>query len=107
MTHRVRLRGAGRVELPAYGVADAEHQIEKEITHAWPDARVDVTEIGRAMHSGRIVEEFTVGYRVQGTLQVAATSATEARTLALRELRRRFAPTRFGRVTWEQVEVGE
>jgi hypothetical protein len=107
VTHVVRLRGAGRVELPAYGVADAEHQIEKEITRAWPEARVEVTEIGRAAHSGRIVEEFAVGYRVQGTLEVAAPSASEARTLALRELRQRFVPTRFGRVVWEQVEMGE
>lgn len=107
MTHTVRLRGAGRVELPAYGVADAEHQIEKEIARAWPEARVEVTEIGRAAHSGRIVEEFAVGYRVQGTLEVAAHSASEARTLALRQLRQRFAPTRFGRVKWEQVEVDQ
>ncbi len=107
MTHTVRLRGAGRVELPAYGVADAEHQIEKEITRAWPEARVEVTEIGRAAHSGRIVEEFAVGYRVQGMLQVTASSASEARTLALRQLRQRFAPTRFGRMNWERVEVGE
>ena len=107
MTHTVRLRGAGRVELPAYGVADAEHQIEKEISRAWPEARVEVTEIGRAAHSGRIVEEFAVGYRVRGTVKVAASSASEARTLALRELRERCGPTRFVRVTWEQVEVRE
>jgi hypothetical protein len=95
------------VELPAYGVADAEHQVEKEIVRAWPDARVEVTEIGRAAGSGRIVEEFTVGYHVQGTLQVPASSAREARTLALRELRERFAPTRFSRMSWQRVEVDE
>ncbi len=107
MTHAVRVLGGGRVELAAYGVADAEHQVEKEITRAWPEARVEVTEVARAAHGGRIVEEFVVGYRVQGTLELAASAPGEARTLALRELRERFAPTRFARLEWERVEVAE
>lgn len=107
MTRFIRAYGSGRVELAAYGVADAEHQIEKEITRAWPEARVQVTEVGRTAHSGRIVEEFAVGYRVQGTVEVAASSPNEARKQALRELRERFAPTRFARLEWERVEVAE
>ena len=101
----VRVRGGGRVQLPAYGLADAEHQVEKEIARAWPDARVEIAEVGRAAHAGNIVEEFAVTYRIHGTLQVPAESPEQARTLALRRLRECFNPTRFQRVEWEQVVV--
>ena len=37
------VRGAGRVELAAYGLADAEHQVEKELRALWPDAVVELT----------------------------------------------------------------
>jgi len=101
MPHDVALKGSGRVELAAYGVADAEHQVEKEVRAAWPDARVEVLEVSRAGAQGRIVEEFAVRYRVRGTVTVEAEDAREARRAALRELRGRLAGTRHARIAWD------
>jgi hypothetical protein len=101
--HVVSLRGAGRVALPAYGLADAEHQVEKEIRAAWPAAAVEVLDVGRVEGAGRIVEEFAVRYRVRGTVAVAAEGTDEARRAALRVLRDRFTGTRYERIAWEVV----
>lgn len=95
------VRGAGRVELPAYGLQDAEHQVEKEIRAVWPEAGVEVTQVERLGGGSRIVEEFRVVYRVRGLVSVDADDAGEARKAALRLLRDRFAGTRFARVAWE------
>ena len=102
--HVVTVKGGGRVELPAYGIADAEHQVEKEIRAAWPDAAVDVLEVSRLAEAGRIVEEFAVRYRVRGALTVDAESPAEARRAALRQLRERFAGTRHARIAWDREE---
>jgi hypothetical protein len=100
--HVVALKGGGRVELAAYGVADAEHQVEKELRAAWPEAKVEVLDVARAGAAGRIVEEFAVRYRLRGTLAVDAESPAEARRAALRELRGRFAGTRHARIEWDR-----
>jgi hypothetical protein len=99
--HDVALKGSGRVELAAYGVADAEHQVEKEVRAAWPQARVEVLEVSRAGAQGRIVEEFAVAYRVRGTVTVEVDDAKEARRTALREVRGRLAGTRHARIAWD------
>jgi hypothetical protein len=97
----VALKGSGRVELAAYGVADAEHQVEKEVRAAWPEARVEVLEVSRAGAQGRIVEEFAVRYQVRGTVTVEVEDAKEARRTALREVRGRLAGTRHARIAWD------
>jgi hypothetical protein len=102
----VAVQGTGRVELAAYGVADAEHRVEKELAALWPDATVTVLEVGRT-GTGRIVEELAVGYRVRGAVPVEAESDAGARRAALRELRGRFAGSRFERVAWEVASVAE
>ena len=101
--HLVGIRGAGRVTLPAYGLADAEHQVEKEVRALWPEARVDVLDVARADPAGRIVEEFALRYRVHGTVAVGAETPEEARRTALRVLRERFTGSRFERITWDVV----
>ncbi len=101
--HAVALRGHGRAELAAYGLADAEHQVETEWRAAWPGARVEVLEVGRAGEAGRIVEEFAVRFRVSGTRRVRAATVEEARRTALRELRASLAGTRYVRMAWEVV----
>lgn len=90
----------GRVELPAYGLADAEHQVEKEILALVPDAQVDVTDVGRVDERSRIVEEFRVSYRIRAVVEVQAASPAEAGRTALRQLRERFAGSRYERVAW-------
>ena len=97
----VALKGGGRVELAAYGIADAEHQVEKELLAAWPGARVDVLEVSRAGAQGRIVEEFAVRYRVRGTVRADGETPAEARRAALRHLRERLAGTRHARIAWD------
>lgn len=101
MRHEVAVKGGGRVELAAYGVADAEHQVEKEIRAAWPGARVRILEVARTAPGERIVEEFAIRYRISGVVSVEVESADQARRTALRALRERFDGTRFGRIVWD------
>lgn len=103
MEHAVAVRGAGRVELAAYGPADAEHQVEKELRALWPGAVVEVTDVGRTDAAARIVEEFRVSYRVRGVVPAVADTEADARRAALRALRERFTGSRFERITWEVV----
>lgn len=103
MQHLVALRGAGRVELAAYGLADAEHQVEKELRALWPEATIDVLDVARSEGGSRIVEEFRIRYRVQGTVAVTAHTEDDARKSALRVLRERFTGSRFELVTWDVV----
>jgi hypothetical protein len=105
---RVRLRGSGSVEIAAYGLADAEHRVEKELTAGWPEATVEIREVRRPA-SGRIVEEFTVAYLLRGEVTVEEDGREEARRRAFRDARARFAGTRYDRTAWEMegaVEPG-
>ncbi len=101
MDYRIRLSGRGRVEVAAYGTADAEHLVEKEILRAWPDARVEVLQISRPEGHARIAEEFTVRYRVYAVVQRPAVTATAAARDALRAARERFRNTRYRGTEWE------
>jgi hypothetical protein len=102
--HTIAVHGAGRVELAAYGLADAEHQVEKELRALLPDAAVDVLDVARTDEQSRIVEEFRVRYRVRAAVPADADSVDDARKAALRQLRERFAGSRFERIAWEVVE---
>lgn len=104
MRFRVRARGRGKVEVAAYGIADAEHLVEKELRRLWPEARVTVARIDRA-GAPRIVEEFAVRYLLEGTLDVEAESAAEAPAAAFRRMRELLSQSRYRRAEWEAVEV--
>lgn len=100
--HReVAVKGGARVELAAYGLADAEHTVEKELRALWPGARIDVLEVARLGDEPRIVEMFAVRYRVRGSVPVEAEGDDEARRAAFRHLRARFAGSRHARIAWE------
>jgi hypothetical protein len=101
--HAVAVRGGGTAVVPAYGLADAEHQVEKEIREAWPDAAVQVLDVARPSGPPRIVEDFAVTYRVHGTITVDADSAAAAPRAAFRVLRGLFDGTRYRDVRWEPV----
>jgi hypothetical protein len=96
----VRVQGEGRVLLPAYGIADAEHRVEKEITRSLPAARVSVDSVRRPTDAARIVEEFEVVYRVRLILQVEAADDDAAGPAAFRSARAALAGTRFERTSW-------
>jgi hypothetical protein len=97
----VAVRGGGRVELAAYGMADAEHQVEKELLALCPDARVDVLEVARPAPEARIVEEFAVRYRLRATVAVEVEKEDEARRAALRLMNARLAGSRYARIAWD------
>ncbi|HET8655142.1 MAG TPA: hypothetical protein VFL93_06480 [Longimicrobiaceae bacterium] len=96
----VRVRGRGRVEVAAYGLADAEHLVEKELGRLWPEARVWVTEVARAGGAARIVEEFTVSYGLEADVAVPAESPDEAPGAAFRHARSLVAGSRYARTEW-------
>ncbi len=94
------------MELPAFGLADAEHRVEKEVAAICPGCAARVVEVGRSdVGGGRIVEEFMAAYRLHCTVALDADSGADARTRALRDLRARFTGTRFERVSWEVASV--
>ena len=103
MRYLVRIRGRGRVEVAAHGLADAEHLAGKEMGRLWPEARVEVVEVARAPGTARIVEEFSLTYRVEATLEIDAASEPEARRAAFRAAREHLAPSRYRHTSWEAV----
>src|SRR5690606_27968125 len=102
MRFTVRVRGRGRVRIAAYGVADAEHLVEKELRRLWPEARARIEEIARAEAAGpRIVEEFDVSYRLEGLHEVAAPNPEDAPAAAFRHLRGLLASSRYRKTEWD------
>lgn len=105
MRFRVRLRGSGTVDIAAYGIGDAEHRVEKEITAALSDARVEIREVRRLTANSRIVEEFRLSYAVTTTLDVDAPNDSDARRQAFAAGRRALGETRFARIAWDKAEL--
>lgn|SRR5690606_30105499 len=101
MGRRVRVRGSGVVRVAAYGIADAEHLVEKELGRLWPEARVQILEIARDSPA-RIVEDFEIEYRIEGTVETTADEAAEARREAFRRLRSLVQDTRYALTRWEE-----
>lgn len=88
----------------AYGLADAEHLVEKEIARLWPQARTRITAVERTGEGEQIAEEFLISYRLVGAVVVEAPSREEARRAAFRQARQRFADTRYWKTAWETRE---
>lgn len=95
------MSGTGRVELAAFGVADAEHRVEKEIRQHLPEARVSIGSVERSAHPPRIVEEFTVSYTVRLTLSVTGEDVEAARSAAFRATREMLSGSRYERTVWD------
>jgi hypothetical protein len=98
----VRVRGRGRVTVPAFGIADAEHLVGKELTRLWPGVSVHIDGVRRA-GGGRVVEEFEVEYRVEGDRPADDDLSPEAESAVFRELNRLLAGTRYARTEWERA----
>jgi len=99
--HVVRLVGRGRTTVAAYGLADAEDRVEKEIRARWAECSVQVPEIRRNAETPRIADEFEVDYRVIGEVEVDAESIADARRDAFRVARARFENSPYWRIAWE------
>lgn len=103
MIHSIRIRGTGRVEVAAHGMADAEHLLEREIRALWPEARLVVTDVSRAPGVERIVEDLTLSYRLEATVEAEGEEPRAARRAAFRIARERLGASRYRRTTWEAV----
>ncbi|CAN5725439.1 hypothetical protein BH23GEM8_BH23GEM8_22180 [soil metagenome] len=99
----VEIEGRGTVVLPAFGLADAEHRVEKEIVKRLPEARVSIHSVERPPDSSRIVEELSVTYSLRLRLPVEAADDAEAVPTAFRAVRDALIGTRYERTRWEQV----
>ena len=97
------LAGSGRVEIPAYGIADAESRVEKELRASLPAAVVDIVGITRADPHPRIVEEFVVSYRIRLRREEEGDDEGNARRAALRSVRGALEGTRYARMSWDKV----
>jgi hypothetical protein len=87
----------------AYGIADAEHQVEKELRRLWPEARVRVQDVHRTGPEGRIAEVFAVGYRLEGRVEVDAADADGARREAFRRARAKLEGSRYWSTAWDEA----
>jgi hypothetical protein len=101
------LHGTGSVEIPAFGVADAEARLEKELHRAAPDAIIRIDEIRRAENTPRIVETFAVTFRLVLAIQLDIDDAGSAERAAFAAVRARLRGTRFARVAWEKVVIAK
>jgi hypothetical protein len=95
----VPIRGRGAVRLPAFGLADAEHRVEKELRALLPGARVTVTSILRVEPEPRIVEEFSAEYLLELAVPVPA-DAEDPRAEAFRTARTPLHGTRYAATEW-------
>ena len=101
----VRITGRGAVELPGYGVADAEHQLEKELAAALPTAKLRVDQIRRLDAAPRIVEEFQIRFTLTATVEVdlAEDGDDKRARAAFAAGRAALEGTRFGKIAWEKA----
>ena len=90
------------MHVAAHGVADAEHLVEKEMRALWPGARIVVTTVERSGEP-RIVEEFSLSYRVEGAVDAEGEDEAAARRAAFRSARERLASSRYRGTAWEAV----
>jgi hypothetical protein len=100
---KIGVEGRGTVVLPAFGLGDAEHRVEKEIRKRLPDARVSIHSVERPPGSSRIVEEFSVSYSLRLRLPVDAADGDAAVPVAFRAVRDALTGTRYERTRWEKV----
>lgn len=103
-TFEVTLHGTGSVEIAAYGIADAEATVEKEIRALLRDAVIRVHEVRRSMPHPRIVETFDVRYSIRHAMSVEAHDEDAARRAAFRAGRAALAGGRFEKTIWERAD---
>ena len=94
------MTGTGRADVAAYGIADAEMTLEKELSRAWPGATLRIPEVHRTEAVRRIVESFELLYHLTLEVEVDAPDAESARRAARAAARQALRETRFARVVW-------
>ena len=101
-TVRFTLTGEGRVEIPGYGIADAEDRLEKEIRTVFPDALIRLLQTRRTDPEPRIVEEFEIEYRVVVGVEVDSGTgdAEKMQRKAFAVAREAVSGTRIEKIQW-------
>lgn len=105
MRFLARVSGEGTAEIPAYGSADAEARLEKELSRALPSAVLRILTLRRVDPDPRIVEAFAVDYRLTADVWVEEEDLESARRAAFVAARRALEGTRFARIAWRKVEL--
>lgn len=103
---RFTLTGEGRVEIPGYGIADAEDRLEKEIRAVFPDALIRLLQTRRTDPEPRIVEQFEIEYRVVVAVEVDAEAgdAEKMRRRAFASAREMVSGSRIEKIQWMKGE---
>ena len=101
----VRIRGEGTVDVAAHGLADAEHLLEKEMRALWPGARIVVIRVSRGGEP-RIVEEFSLSYRIEASVEAEGEDEAALRRAAFRSARERLAGSRYRNTSWTAIDGG-
>lgn len=96
----VRVHGRGAVEIPGYGLADAEHRLEKELKSLLPGGTVQVQQIRRTDPEPRIVESYLISFSVVTDLEVEPSDEGKVERAAYAAARERVRSSRFERVEW-------
>lgn len=97
---RVRVHGRGAVEIPGYGLADAEHRLEKELKTILSGGIVQVQQIRRTDPEPRIVESYLISFSVVIELEVEPVEEGKVERAAYGAARERVRSSRFERVEW-------
>lgn len=98
----IEVRGRGRAIVAAYGLADAEHLVQKEIARAWPEARVTIVGVSRVGRS-RIVEDLEVQYVITAAVEIEEDTHEKATGAAFRRARQMLSDTRYRMTAWERL----
>ena len=93
------------MEIAAYGSADAEARVEKELLRALPSARIDVRAIRRTDEETRIVESFQIDYLLRTEALSEGEDEESARRAAFAAARSALQGTRFQRISWERADL--
>lgn len=103
MRFRARLTGYGEAAIEAFGSADAEARLEKELARALPGSTLVIRALRRPEDEPRIVETFVAEYLLRSDLEVEGTNEESARRAAFSAARRALSGSRFQRVAWDRA----
>lgn len=105
MKQRVRVTGEGRVQVPGYGIADAEDRIEKDVRALFPTGLFRILQTRRTDPEPKIVETFEVEYRVVVAVEVDPDETEKMRRKAFGMVRDTVLGSRIQQIQWLKAEV--
>ncbi len=105
MRYHALLVGSGVASIEAFGSADAEARLEKEVARALPGASLLIRALRRTEETPRIVEGFDAEYLLRVRIDMEGNDEEGARRAAFASARQALSGTRFARVAWERAEL--